>query len=96
MRVQVVIIGGGPSGLLLSRLLQMNDIDCVVLEKHSEKHVLSRIRAGVLEEGSVKLLKKAGVYNRLIKEGFRHEGIFLTAKNHSFRTLNFIETNKDT
>ena len=59
MRTQVVIVGGGPSGLLLSNLLQLLEIDCVVLEKHTKDYVLSRIRAGVLEQGSVKLLKKS-------------------------------------
>ena len=85
MRTQVVIIGGGPSGLLLSSLLQLLEIDCVVLEKHTKDYVLSRIRAGVLEQGSVKLLKKAGVHHRLIKEGFSHKGIFLSSRNSGFR-----------
>ena len=61
MRTQVVIIGGGPSGLLLSQLLYLNGIENVVLEKHTKKYVLSRIRAGVLEQGTVNLLNKAGL-----------------------------------
>ena len=85
MRTQVLIIGGGPSGLLLSQLLHLSGIDCMTLEKHSKEHVMSRIRAGVLEQGTVNLLKKAGVHKRIEKEGFRHNGIFLSAKNHSFR-----------
>tara|TARA_B100000579_G_C22785056_1_gene831440 strand:- start:199 stop:1368 length:1170 start_codon:yes stop_codon:yes gene_type:complete len=85
MRTQVLIIGGGPSGLLLSQLLHLSGIDCITLEKHSKQHVLSRIRAGVLEQGTVDLLKKAGVHKRLEKEGFKHNGIFLSAKNNSFR-----------
>ncbi len=85
MRTQVVIIGGGPSGLLLFQLLCLAEIDCIVLEKHTIKHVLSRIRAGVLEQGSVDLLKKAKANQRLKKEGFTHEGILLSAKNYSFR-----------
>jgi len=85
MRKQVVIIGGGPSGLLLAKLLAQSDIDCIVLEKHTKQHVLSRVRAGILEEGSVRLLEKAGVSNRLHKEGFKHDGIFLSSKNASFR-----------
>ena len=85
MRTQVLIIGGGPSGLLLSQLLHISGIDCITLEKHSKEHVLSRIRAGVLEQGTVDLLEKAGVHKRLQKEGFQHDGIFLSAKNNSFR-----------
>ena len=85
MRTQVLIIGGGPSGLLLSQLLLLSEIDCIVLEKHTKEHVLSRVRAGVLEQGTVDLLKKAGVYKRIQKEGLHHNGIFLSAKNNSFR-----------
>ena len=85
MRTQVVIIGGGPSGLLLAQLLLLSEIDCIILEKHTKEYVLSRVRAGVLEQGTVDLLKKAGVHKRIKKEGFRHNGIFLSAKNNSFR-----------
>ena len=85
MRTQVLIIGGGPSGLLLSQLLSNVEIDCIVLEKHTKEHVLSRIRAGVLEEGTIKLLKQAGISKRIYEEGFEHDGIFLSLKNHGFR-----------
>ena len=85
MRTQVLIIGGGPSGLLLSQLLSDINIDCLVLEKHTKEHVLSRIRAGVLEEGTIKLLKKAGIFKRIKDEGFSHDGIFLSLKNRGFR-----------
>ena len=85
MRTQVLIIGGGPSGLLLSQLLSNINIDCIVLEKHTKEHVLSRIRAGVLEEGTIKLLKKAGIFKRIKDEGFSHNGIFLSLKNRGFR-----------
>ena len=57
MRTQVAIIGGGPSGLLLSHILDRNGIDSIVLERQSRQHVLLRIRAGVLEAGTVDLLR---------------------------------------
>jgi p-hydroxybenzoate 3-monooxygenase len=85
MRTKVVIIGGGPSGLLLSRLLSLDGIDNIVLEKQSKSHVIGRIRAGVLESGTTKMLQKAGVSARLNKEGFVHDGIQLSFKNHGFR-----------
>ena len=85
MRTKVVIIGGGPSGLLLSRLLSLDGIDNIILEKQSKSHVIGRIRAGVLESGTTKMLQKAGVSGRLNKEGFVHDGIQLSFKNHGFR-----------
>ena len=85
MKTNIVIIGGGPSGLLLSRLLFLAGIDNVVLEKQSQEHVIGRIRAGVLESGTIEMLKMAGVSGRLEKEGFKHDGIQLSFKNHGFR-----------
>ena len=85
MRTKVVIIGGGPSGLLLSRLLSLDGIDNVVLEKQTKSHVIGRIRAGVLESGTTNMLYKAGVSCRLDTEGFIHDGIQLSFKNHGFR-----------
>ena len=85
MRTKVVIIGGGPSGLLLSRLLSLENIDNVVIEKQSREHVQGRIRAGVLENGTIEMLRLAGVSKRLDKEGFKHNGIELSFKNHGFR-----------
>lgn len=78
MRTQVVIIGAGPSGLLLSQLLHLADIDCVVLERRSPEYVLSRIRAGVLEQGMVDMLDKAGVSARMFKEGLPHDGFTIS------------------
>ncbi|MCH9693323.1 MAG: 4-hydroxybenzoate 3-monooxygenase [Gammaproteobacteria bacterium] len=74
MNTQVAIIGGGPAGLLLSRLLQLNGVDNVVLERRSRDYVLSRIRAGVLEQGLVDLLQEADVHKRLKAEGEVHAG----------------------
>ena len=85
MKTNIVIIGGGPSGLLLSRLLSLAGIDNVVLEKQSQEHVIGRIRAGVLESGTIEMLKMAGVSSRLEKEGFKHDGIQLSFRNHGFR-----------
>lgn len=77
MRVQVCIIGGGPSGLLLSQLLHLQGIDTVVVEKYSREHVLSRIRAGVLEQGFGHLMREARCGERMDREGEVHHGIFI-------------------
>lgn len=74
MKTQVVVIGGGPSGLLLSQLLARRGIASIVLEKHSRAHVLSRIRAGVLEHGFAALMREAGVGARMDRTGQIHEG----------------------
>ena len=85
MRVQVCIIGGGPSGLLLSRLLHLKGIDTVVLERRTRDHVLSRVRAGVLEQGFVGLMREAGVAARLDAEGFVHDGTMISYNNERLR-----------
>ncbi len=85
MRTQVAIIGGGPSGLILSQLLMRAGIATVVLERQSREHVLGRIRAGVLERGTVELLRRAGVSARLDREGILHEGTNLSTVNGMFR-----------
>lgn len=77
MRVQVAIIGAGPAGLLLGQLLHRAGIDAIILEQRSADYVLSRIRAGVLEQGTVDLLDEAGVGKRLHAEGLVHGGIEL-------------------
>jgi p-hydroxybenzoate 3-monooxygenase len=74
MRTQVAIIGSGPAGLLLGELLATHGIDTVILERRSADHVLSRIRAGVLEHGTVQLLESVGAAGRLHAEGLVHEG----------------------
>ncbi len=77
MRTQVGIVGAGPSGLLLSQLLHLAGIESVVLERRSRAYVEGRIRAGVLEQGTVDLLEAAGVGERLRSEGLVHGGIEL-------------------
>jgi p-hydroxybenzoate 3-monooxygenase len=84
-RTQVAIIGAGPSGLLLSRLLSLNGIDNVVLERQSSLHVASRIRAGVLEQGTVDLLKQAKVGERMLKDRLVHDGVSLAFSGRSIR-----------
>ena len=74
-RTQVVIVGGGPSGLLLGQLLHREGIDAVILERRSADYVLGRIRAGVLEQGTVDVLERAGVATRLRTEGLVHHGV---------------------
>jgi len=75
MRTQVGIIGSGPSGLLLARLLHLQGIETVILELRSREYVLSRIRAGVIEQGMADLLREAKVGERMDREGLIHEGI---------------------
>jgi len=75
MRTRVAIIGAGPAGLLLGQLLHRQGIEAVIVERRSRDHVLSRIRAGVLEQGTVELLDKAGVGARMHMEGLVHDGV---------------------
>ncbi|HEU0101398.1 MAG TPA: 4-hydroxybenzoate 3-monooxygenase [Mycobacteriales bacterium] len=77
MRTQVGIIGAGPAGLLLAHLLHRRGIDAVVVENRSRDYIEARIRAGVLEQGSVDLLMESGMGERLQREGLRHDGIYL-------------------
>ena len=73
-RTQVGIIGAGPAGLLLARLLEVHGIESVILEARTRDYVEARIRAGVLEQGTVALLEEAGVAERLHREGLVHDG----------------------
>ncbi len=90
MKTQVVIIGGGPSGLLLSQLLYTRGIESVVLERKSKDYVLSRIRAGVLEQGLLGLLEQAGCADRMRKEGLPHDGTLISYGDEMFR-IDFTE-----
>ncbi len=78
MQTQVGIIGGGPSGLLMARLLSIAGIKSVVLERQDRPYVEARIRAGVLEQGTVELLRKAQASQRMDREGLSHTGVVLT------------------
>lgn len=75
MRTQVGIIGSGPAGLLLARLLHLQGIDTVIVENRSRDYVLGRIRAGVIEQGMADLLREAKAGERMDREGLIHEGI---------------------
>lgn len=77
MKTQVCIIGGGPSGLMLSQLLHLKGIETIVLERQSREYVLSRIRAGVLEHGFAELMREAQCGERMDKEGEIHDGFFI-------------------
>ncbi|MCC6889453.1 MAG: 4-hydroxybenzoate 3-monooxygenase [Hyphomicrobiales bacterium] len=92
-RTQVAVIGGGPAGLLLSHLLHREDIDSIVLERHSRAHVFERIRAGVLEAGTVALLRAVGLGERMDREGLPHDGSAIAWEG---RPRFFIDTRKHT
>ncbi len=81
---QVGIVGAGPAGLLLSQLLALNGIDSVVLESRSREHCETRVRAGVLEYGTVELLKQAGAGERLQREGLQHTGVYLRVRGKDY------------
>ena len=76
-RTQVGIVGAGPAGLLLSHLLALRGIDSVLIEIRSREYCEARQRAGVLEDGSVALLRDAGLASRLDQQGLEHGGIYL-------------------
>jgi p-hydroxybenzoate 3-monooxygenase len=78
LRTQVGIVGAGPAGLLLGHLLHINNIDSLILENRSRDYVIDRVRAGVLEQGTVDLLMAVGVGERLHREGLRHNGLYIS------------------
>jgi p-hydroxybenzoate 3-monooxygenase len=78
LRTQVGIVGAGPAGLLLGHLLHLNGIDSVIVENRSRDYVIDRVRAGVLEQGTVDLLGAMNVGDRLAREGLRHDGIYIS------------------
>jgi p-hydroxybenzoate 3-monooxygenase len=77
MRTQVAIVGGGPAGLMLARLLELKGIESVVLELRDREYVQQRVRAGVLEQGTMDLLDAVGVGERMHREGLVHHGVEL-------------------
>jgi p-hydroxybenzoate 3-monooxygenase len=84
-RTQVAIIGAGPSGLLLAQLLERAGVESVVLERRSRDYVLGRVRAGVIEQGAVAVLREAGVAQRLDREGLVHHGVIVAADDRRHR-----------
>ena len=87
MRTKIAIIGAGPAGMLLGQLLHRHGIDNVILERRDRDYVLARIRAGVLEPGTVGLLEEVGVTERLHHEGLVHDGIELLFDSSVVRSL---------
>ncbi len=85
MRVQVAIIGGGPSGLLLAQLLRLNGVESIVVEKRPMEHVIGRVRAGVLEQGTVNLLEEAKAADRLLADGLVHGGLDIVVSGSRHR-----------
>src|SRR3954469_9322305 len=77
MRTQVAIVGGGPAGLMLGRLLELRGIDTVILEARDREYVQQRVRAGVLEQATMDLMDEVGLGARMHAEGLVHEGVEL-------------------
>jgi p-hydroxybenzoate 3-monooxygenase len=85
LRTQVGIVGAGPAGLLLGHLLHLNGIDSVIVENRSREYVTDRVRAGVLEQGTVDLLNAMGVGDELRRVGLRHEGLYVSFQGRRHR-----------
>src|SRR3954451_7499180 len=77
MRTQVGIVGAGPAGLILAHLVHLEGIESVILEDRSREYVEHRVRAGLLEQGTVDLLNDIGAGERLQREALEHHGIYL-------------------
>jgi p-hydroxybenzoate 3-monooxygenase len=82
LKTQVGIVGAGPAGLLLGHLLHINGIDSVIVENRGRDYVIDRVRAGVLEQGTVDLLIAMGVGERLQREGLPHDGLYISFRGH--------------
>jgi p-hydroxybenzoate 3-monooxygenase len=85
IRTQVGIVGGGPAGLVLSQLLHLQGIESAIVESRSRAYCEQRVRAGVLEQGTVDLLKQMNVGDRMLREGLIHEGVELRFNGHGHR-----------
>ena len=85
MKTQVAIIGGGPTGLLLSQLLHKRGIDSIVLKRKAKEYILGHIRAGVLERGFGSLMREVGVAKRLDAEEFMHDSTQVSFDDTMFR-----------
>jgi len=85
VRTQVGIVGAGPAGLLLGHLLHLNGIDSVIVENRRREYVIDRVRAGVLEQGTVDLLQAMGVGAGLRRAGLRHDGLYLSFQGQRHR-----------
>lgn len=90
MRTQVGIIGAGPAGLILAHLLRRQGVDSILVEKYSQVHVQERVRAGVLEHGTVQMLVEMGLGERLQREGLVHFGIDVSFLGRRHR-IDFME-----
>ena len=90
MRTQVGIIGAGPAGLMLAHLLHLEGIESIVIESHTRQYIEERVRAGVLEQGTVEMMTAMGVGDRLKREGLTHEGVEFCFQNQR-RRVDFLE-----
>ena len=85
LTTQVGIVGAGPAGLMLAQLLHVNGIDSVVVENRSRDYVIDRVRAGVLEQGTVDLLVAMGVGGGVRRGGLSHSGVYISFGGHRHR-----------
>ncbi len=95
MRTQVGIVGAGPAGLMLSHLLHLAGIESVILECRSRQYIEDRVRAGVLEQGTVDLMIETGVGQRLQREGLKHDGVWFSFGGQR-RRIRFVRTDRRT